>query len=396
MTVVFLSLFFLLSRILLLLFRFQNYYPTYPSEDLPFGTLSKELIEGLKLPFLEYAVNHYHGGAFVYGVLTVPFFLLFGKNVFALRLTALFFQYGAFILWYLFIKRFFGKKAALYTALLYLCSPPWLTLYAMFANGCHPESLFFTILGLFLLYKILYEKNNSLRNSVLLGLVCGFGTYFTYGVLVSTVSFMLFWIHEDYQVLRKKEGLFFPLSFLIGFSPWVVYNSLHQFHGMDVFKSPYEPQLVMIPFRFLKLATFKILAMLSFNYRETPHLYKPHITFLNALYYAAVLFSYGILYQFERNNKKTRFFFFFPLLYLAVASMSPFLSETYFPRYLVPLFPFFFAVIALGLSRLGSLSRNLQRVSVLILVLLLAMGVKGELNLVALKDFKLCLRYRGY
>ena len=390
----FLSFLFLVIRIVYLLC-----FPDVYGEDLILGALPKELLEGLRLPFLDYAAVHYHGGTLVYGLCTVPLFLLFGKSVFALRLTALLFQYGAFLTWYLFMKRFFGKRPALYTALLYLCSPPWLTLFSMFANGSHTESLLFTALGLLLLYKILYEKTHQQRDSILLGLVCGFGTYFTYGILVSTLSFILFWVYEDRSLFKKREFRLFCLFFVIGFSPWIVYNLLYRFHGTDViregFAYPFQ-KILIIPFRFLKLATLKVASMLSFNYREGMNHYHPHTTFLNVLYYIAILSSYVVLYRFERHDKKAHFLFLFPLLYLSVMAISQFYIQSYFSRYLVPLFPFFFAVIGLGLTHVESLSRSFQKVSFLILILLLTMGVKGELNLLLPKNFGLPLKYQGY
>jgi len=381
--------------VLHLLFCYSEFYP----EDILLGTFPKELLEGLKLSFFDYAATHYHGGTLVYGLLTVPFFVLFGKTVFALRLPTVLFQYGAFITWYCFMKRFFGKRPALYAALLYLFCPPWLTLFGMFANGSHTESLFFTALGVYFLYRLIYEKDHYPRHAVLLGLICGFGSYFTYGILVSTFSFLLFWFYEDRRLFRKKEFFLFVLSFPVGFSPWLVYNFLYQFHGIDVVKQgfvyPYGQLLSIVPFRFLKLATFKVLAMLSFNYRSGAS-YHPSITLLNLFYYVALLSAYFFLYRTRRNDRKVLFLFLFPLVYVGVASVSQIGIGTYYCPYFVPLFPFFFATLALGLSRLGTLSRNLKRLSIGLLVVLLAMGLKGELNLLSLKEFGLALKYRGY
>ena len=389
----FLSFLFLLTRLLHLLFCFLPYF--FVGELLT-GTLAKELIGGLKLPFFEYAMDHYQGGVLVYGISAVPFFLLFGKTVFSLRLTGVLFSYGSFITWYFFIRRFFGKREALFASLLYLCAPSWHTLYAMFAFGAHAEPLFFTAAGLFLLYKILYEKTHSLRNALLLGLISGFGTYFTYGFFVGVVTFLLFWFYEDHRIFQKKEFYLFSLFFLIGFSPWFLYNVTHQFRGMELLRVSFmslhdEQPLPRISYRFLKLITLRILQMLSFNYREGAH-----ITFLNFFYYAVLLFSYLLLYRFQRKNRKTHFFCLFPFLYLLIASISQLEIPTYLNRYFLPLFPFFFAVIALGLTQLERISKPLKKLSLTVLLLLLAMGVKGELDLISFKEFGLALKYRGY
>jgi len=401
--IVLLIFLFLLSRILHLLF----YFPEPYTEELLRGTIAKELIEGLKIPFFDYAADHYSGGSLIYGALTVPLFLLLGKSVFTLRLTALFFQLGAFLTWYALMKRFFSQKAALYTALLYLFTPPWLTHSAMYAVGVHAESLFFTALGLLFLFRLLYDKRTPVRDAACLGLVTGFGTYFSYQCAVSLICFLLFWFYEDRSFLRKKEFLYFILSFLIGFSPWFVYNSLYHFSGVDrvreVFTYPGWERIFIIPFRFLKLATYKIIGMFSFNFRGglgrhpyfPGHPYNPHITLLNLLYYVTLLFSYVTLFRFEKKNKKIHFLFLFPLLFLFLAATTRLRISTYGSRYLLPLFPFFFAVIALALIHLQK-KAVLRKASVAIFVLVLAMGVEGGLNLLSPKEFKLSLGHQGY
>ena len=391
-----LTVLFLFSRILYLLFSCAD----LSHEEFLRGTIAKELIEGLKIPFFDHMPDHYQGGALVYGVFTVPFFLLFGKSVFSLRLTAILFQYGAFITWYSFMKCFFGSRPALYTAFLYLLPPPWLTLFSTFANGSHAESLFFTAFGLFFLFRILYEKRSPIKDAVWLGLLSGFGTYFSYTTFASVVSFILFWGYEDRNVFRKKEFFCFILFFLIGFSPWIFYNVSHPFKGMEPvrigFVYPYPERLFIIPFRFLKLATLKVLGVLSFNYRQGVDYYHPHLTPLNFIYYVALLSSFFFLYRYGKEDRKRHFFFLFPLVYLSLASISRFVMDTYVNRYFIPLFPFFFATLALGLSHLESRPGNFGKVSFVALILLLAMGAKGEANLLSMKDFKLSLKYQGY
>ena len=391
----FLTLLFFLTRLLHLLFWF--FTNRFPDAYLT-GTLAKELIEGLKIPIFNFMGTHYSGGNIVYGICVVPFFLLFGKSAFTSRLAGVFFQYGIFLTWHLFLKRFFGKREAFYASLLYLFSPPWFTYFAAIAGGAHAESPLFTGAALFLLYQLLYEEGHSLKKSIFLGLVCGLGSYYSYGLLVSVLSFLLFWCYEDRKVFQKKELYLFFLFFLLGFSPWFVYNFLHQFHGLDLIRNAfiYPSKVVFVtPFRFLKLVTLKLIMTLSFDYRKGIY-FQPHLTLFNLVYYTVILLSYLMLYRFGWENRKTHFLVLFPFLYLLIASISQFSSYPDFSIYFTPLFPFFFAVIALGLVRLGSLARILQKVSLLILVALLAMGVKGELNLVSPSEFGLSLKYHGY
>jgi len=391
-----LSLLFLLSRVLHLLFCF---FPRLFPDELLIGTIAKELMEGPKISFFDYVESHDMGGSFIYALCTVPFFHLFGKSVFSLRITSLLFQCSSFITWYFFMRKFFGKRAAFYTASLYLLPPAWFTLYAMYALGAHADSLFFTILGLFFLYRILYENLFPKKYAICLGLVCGFGTYYIYTTFVSVVGFFLFWFSQDRRLFQKKELYLFFLFFLIGFSPWFFYNIPYHFQGIEfitrAFVTSPQGQIFSIPHRFLKFVTLKILGMFSFNYKKGNQ-YHPHITLLNCIYGVVLLFSYGLLYRFERKNPKSHFFFLFPLFYLSVASFSRLEVNTFVNRYFIPLYPFFFATLGLGLHHLGTFSRNLKRLSIGLLLLLMAMGLIGELNLLSPKDAFLALKYQGY
>jgi len=399
-----LMLVFFVIRVFHLLF----YFPEPFTEELLRGTIAKELIEGLKMPFFEYAADHYSGGSLIYGVLTVPWFLLLGKSVFALRLTAFLFQLLTMITWYLLMRRFFNQKVALYTALLYIFSPPWLTLSSTYAMGVHTETLFFTAVGLFFLFQILFEKNTSLIGAAGLGLTLGFGTYFSYQCAVSSIIFLFFWGYVDPRFFQRKAFYQAVLFFVIGFSPWGFYNFQHTFQGFDRvregFAYPGWERILIIPFRFLKLATYKVIGMLSFNYRGgvgwhpyfPGHPVNPHTTLLNLFYYGTVGYAYWELWKRRGIHKKTHLLFIFPFGFLLIAALSRFDISTYGSRYLVPIFPFFFASLALMVEHVEQHHRLHRKASLSILGFLLAMGMMGQFNLLSAQEVGLSLKHRGY
>jgi len=80
------------------------------SDDVYRGMIAVELIEGLKLPLWDYAANPYGGGSLLAGLWTTPFFLIFGKNLFALRFAPFLWHFYSLIAWYFVFKKYFSPK----------------------------------------------------------------------------------------------------------------------------------------------------------------------------------------------------------------------------------------------------------------------------------------------
>src|SRR5207247_4336869 len=109
----------------------------------------------LKLPFTEYRTNNYMLGTLVMGPIAAGFFLLCGPTLFALKLAPLFLFTLALVFWYWTIQRHAGERVAGYFAILFCFSPPLLTAYSVAALGTHSESIVFSALTVFLLFKML-------------------------------------------------------------------------------------------------------------------------------------------------------------------------------------------------------------------------------------------------
>ena len=390
----FLLLFFLLRLGHLTLFFFPRFFP----DELLIGTITKGLLGGSSLSFLEYVEDYDTGGSFIYALCALPFFRLFGETIFSLRVPSLLFQGLTFLAWFFFMRRHFGGKAACFTSLLFLLPPPWLTCYFTYALGAHADSMLFTILGLHLLYRMLYEGEKH-RSPSLLGLLLGFGTYYVYSTGVSVVCFLLFWFLHDRRFLFKREFRLFFLFFLVGFSPWLLYHALYPFRSLQIFREaffyPHPANVAEIPLRLAKLLTLKLLGLFSLNY-EKGYLRFVRFTPFNFVYYGAFFAAYAVLLRFIKKEKKLQIFFLFPLVYLLVAATSRLVLVTHGNRYLVPFYPFFFGAMALALIRAEEYFKAPRLLISGILGLLLAMGALGEWRLLSVKDAGLSMRYRGY
>ena len=132
------------------------------------------------------------------GILAVPFFWLFGETYFSLKLVALLFALGTFVLWYLFLDKFFSRRIAVVTALIFIFCVPFYTMSSLITWGAHPEASFFTILSIFIFYHIFFGgQKEKIRYFLALGLVSGFGVWFVQTYLVTVIFILAGWYAFD-------------------------------------------------------------------------------------------------------------------------------------------------------------------------------------------------------
>ena len=196
-------------------------------EELYQGTIAKELIEGLKVPLWDYKPEYYHGGCLWVGGLAIPFFLLFGPNLFALKLVPLLFSLATLILTYFFFKRFFDRKTALLVSALLVLPPPVFTGLSLSVAGSYPESILFAIAMLFCLYQFLYGEKNKPLFLILFGLVSGLGFWFSPITLLTLFACLTSWFFLDRPSLLSRKFLVFLVALGIGGFPFILYNAKH-------------------------------------------------------------------------------------------------------------------------------------------------------------------------
>src|SRR3989442_1540876 len=227
-------LLFVGSRLLYLVLIDPSYLCPQLGEQLYVGTVAQELLTGLKLPFIEYRRSNYMLGTLVMGGLASGFFRLFGPTLFALKLAPLFLFTLALLFWYQAIRRAVGEQVARYFALLFCFSPPLLTAFSVTTMGYHSESIFFSALTVFLLFRMLSDERGSLAYPVLLGLTAGVGLWFTYIYGLTLLATLGFWLWHDKGRIWQPRVLWFTLGFVVGFSPWLVINMQTHFAGFVI------------------------------------------------------------------------------------------------------------------------------------------------------------------
>src|SRR3989454_1874381 len=172
-----------------------------------------------------------YGGGIVQKL--VPgFFLLFGPTLFALILAPLLVFTLALLFWYWTIQRAAGERVAGYFALLFCFSPPLFTAYSMATLGDHADSILFSALTVLLFFRMLSDERGSLAFPALLGLTAGVGLWFDYIYGLTFLALLGFWVWYDKGILRLPRVLWFTLSFVVSFSPWIVFNMQTHFAGL--------------------------------------------------------------------------------------------------------------------------------------------------------------------
>src|SRR5256886_16462321 len=119
----------------------------------------------------------------------------------------------ALVFWYWTIQRYASERVARYFALLFCFSPPLLTAYSTATPCCHGESILFSALTVFLLFRMLSEEKPSLAIPLLLGLTAGVGLWFAYIYGLTLLAMLGVWFWHDKGGVWRPRGLCFALGF---------------------------------------------------------------------------------------------------------------------------------------------------------------------------------------
>lgn len=392
-------------------------------ETLYIGTVAKDLTEGLIMPFWDYQFSSYDGGTLACAVIAVPFFWLFGQTVFALALVAVLFSLATFVLWYLFFEKYFSRSAANLAALMFICAPPLFTRYSVVTAGNHSQAGFFVILFLLIFYKIFFSKRTR-RDPVFygihffsLGIVAGFGTWFCYSFLVTLLVCFIFWWAWDKILIKRINYFIFFGAFLIGYSP--------AFPRFKIFASLVKEEI-------FEQVLFNSFIQLCSKFRDTITLQLPISFFFEKpiiawLYYIISVTLFLSLCWKNRNSFKRLALGIFPLkrfklqidnilrespiliypfVYILIYSLSNFNiipGDTNYLhyRYFLPLFPFIFGIIALGINYLLKSKINFIKITgACVIIFILFLGVSSSVNLLKFSNlsdnFETNIKGRGF
>jgi hypothetical protein len=418
---VLISVFFVIRLLIL----FSGVDSLMLDQETNIGTWAKLLIDGISPSFLFDYHDNYRWGSLVCGILTVPFFLLFGEHLVVLRAVAMLFSLGTLILLYLFLYDFFSRKVAILAAIFFILAPPNYVKLSFTATGGYCEINFFSMLAILLFYKIFFAGGTARKHLyALFGTVCGFALLYDYTFLLTLSCCLLFWFAFDRGILVRKNFYIFALFFFIGFSLWFYYNATHNWNGIFVMK---EQSLLswfakngflgsLIQLR--NLVTFIIPGF--FCFKDFSVFSKG---FISHLYYFVLAVSFIGLFWLQR--KSVAWFFLgliplrrfsvppgmisrenFPIIYVIVFVLAysfcgiPYLppveGDLIFPhRFAVFIIPPLFMITSLFLNAIKTAAYGAFVSNILACVLIL-IGIISNMGMISRQDYAISVLPEGY
>ena len=342
-------------------------------------------------------------GLFTGTLLTISF-MIFGISSYALKIIPILTSTAIVALAYLFLNKFFNKKTAIITSLLFIFAPFAYTIRTFITWEDYKGSILLTFLIMYLFFNIFYNDKKSCWNFILLGLVSGFALSFYLVNFVVILTFMFFWFSFDKKFFIKKNFLIFLVAFLIVLSPLIVYNYTHDFGSFGIVNLYIKTDNSLVDTvstlsiydNFISLVAKGIPS--SFNFNDFGFV---RGVFLNYAYYFIFVVSFAFvfyrnresffnfiknvfLFKSKRRVSKETFFIVYPILYISaylLLRMTPF--PQFYYTHLLPLYPFIFISIGLFAAHLYQ-KKNWKVVSIFLIAFVLLLGLKYNLDLLSL------------
>lgn len=175
----------------------------------------------------------YHGAVESY--FTLPFFLLFGVNVISLRLMPISFGVLTLVFTYLFAKRFFNQKVALFTILLLVINPSFI-LGTKFGND-NGSIIQMMSIGALLSFLMWHRKKKNIlfcTGMFLLGLGLTTRIWFLWFIVALFIASIIFIKDIKEMILKNKLNYFILLlvgimAFCLGAFLIICYNLTDNF-----------------------------------------------------------------------------------------------------------------------------------------------------------------------
>ncbi len=434
---------FLVLRLSLLL---TDHAPIDFKEEAACGVLAHDVLSHQRLwHFFDYQFFRHAGATLVNAVVAIPCFLVFGQSIIALKLIPLLFSLGSLILWYLFLRKYFNRSVAFIAGLLCAVSPPYYSRLNLVCALGRIEENFFSIAVITLFFSI-FLRPDRLRNSVsqaplliLCGLISGIALYSFYSFIITLILCLSFWYLLDKSFLWSKKFLLFSASFLAGFTPWLMYNVANRLSGLDVLQlrtvgasllqSEYYTALVE---KGMRLCFYNLPHSLGFDYAHgggmAVHSVAYYLIFAGCLITLLVSRRNSVAHLFKALSPWRKieehiqaqlpllFILAFPFLFFLIFTVSSFdtppLMYTvgkvfdftrpplaiYRYRYFMQLYPFMFAILAIGIDRFGlhATQRLRKYAGAAVVVYAVMLGLYSNGALVSWDRFGQGFIYRGH
>ncbi|RKX96099.1 MAG: hypothetical protein DRP84_02080, partial [Spirochaetes bacterium] len=311
-------------------------------------------------------------------------------------------------------SRYFNRQVALIASALYVMAPFRYIIWYEPNFGGHSDSVLFSLAALFCFYEVFF--NSALRDEYFgrinskkgkyklfllisgLGLISGFETYVCYTFLATTFIIFLFWFFFDPLFFRKRYFYIYTFAFLIGFSPWLIYNFENNFIGFILprYNSGEDVPLLQLFFKkggtwpitlsFLKIILIRVFSLEHF-YRFSG-VFVPKDIFFNIMrvvfistpltlvvFFIKKVLRKSVEKSSVRNLQKELIIFIFVSLILILYCLFPVIRPG--THYLTPAYPFIIILIGIFISKLWHLRISFMRFRGVAMLLLTIIFLSG-------------------
>lgn len=356
-------------------------------DECVYSTVAIDILSGKGIGLFDFVLPHKMGSSSLDIILLVIFYKFFGISGFVFKLVPLFFSEVLLVIIFLFLNRYLSYKTAVVSSLFFIFAPPHFVWRSLLLQGDHFESLVFDWLIICSFFWFVYSKRNKRGRFLFFSLLCGFSVFIYYASLMVVVLCVVFLFLLDKKSFIKKYLILFVVFFLIGFSPWIVYNasnnfiSLNYWTGKPMFGTVFDKggdDFASKAYRFFSWGiphSFHFEdAMLNFN-EAVPKIFSIVYSFIILYGFLCLLYLnrrwmvYYLkgLYK-ERlgiNQKAPEIFIlFFPFLFFIVYMISSFGIDHHGlrdSRYLIPLYPFIFIIMSMFIVKLLNCKKKITK-----------------------------------
>lgn len=176
--------------------------------ELYSGSLGQALAHGMPLDPHQLPVIPHNRGSVVFGALLAPAFWLFGPRLWVIKALAVAMSAATAGLLAWLTERHVSRRAGLAAALLLALLPPSYQMVDVLALASHGDSVLFTALALALLLGPGPERGPlETGRALALGLVVGFGCFFSLQCLVAVPALLASWLARDPAFWRRPASL---------------------------------------------------------------------------------------------------------------------------------------------------------------------------------------------
>ncbi len=423
---------FLMQRCGLLLSGYSHIaHPSF--DEMASGVLACDLLDGqMRAPLFIYQYESRSGDGLIEGFLLVPFFKLLGRSLFSLKMLALFSALLSLLCWIIVIKRYHGMWAAIIFTSLF-AFPPLMFARLNLMGTIASHHLINPLMAIQLLFLFLIIEGQSTKKTSWLwlgfGFLSGLGAYTFYTYIIFDSFCLLFLTIFRPGRVTFHRILLFSGGFFAGFSPWVA----------RLLFSPAGGSYLASILKNIQVGLWSFIQNFGFNLPHSLGYHYPAHTIwiVSPLFCLFIVFLSGIIlkgffrdwFSLKSGSLKNKlenlspsalqgiYFVIFPFFFLGCLSLSPMkispfeywptigffgyfsIADVYRYRWLHPLFPFYFAIVAVGIAALFKSARSAKlckRLVLFALVFFVLWSVVKSIDLYSKSDFGKLFCYKGY